>query len=85
MQSAPPPSRYPDARADPRRAARRGRPFAMAGGVAGLIFAVFVAYAFLTRATYRTTALVEVEPLSPAQVSPPAPLEAARRLRASTA
>jgi Mrp family chromosome partitioning ATPase len=53
----------------------------MAGGVALLIFAVFVAYAFLTRATYRTTALVEVEPLGAAQISPPAPLEAARRLR----
>lgn len=53
----------------------------MAGSVAGLVFAVFVAYAFLTRATYRTTALVEVEPVGALPAALPAPLEAGRRLR----
>ncbi|HWA71770.1 MAG TPA: hypothetical protein VG937_05540 [Polyangiaceae bacterium] len=67
--------------ADARRAAQRGRPFLVAGCVAGLVFTVFVAYAFLTRATYRTTALVEVEPIGAAPAAPPAPLEAGRRLR----
>jgi Mrp family chromosome partitioning ATPase/uncharacterized protein involved in exopolysaccharide biosynthesis len=46
------------------------------------VFAVFAAYAFLSPATYRTSALVHVEPIGSATAATlPAPLEAARRLR----
>ncbi len=44
------------------------------------IFAVFLAYAYLSRATYRTTALVVVEPPLGSTARLPAPLEATRRL-----
>lgn len=47
--------------------------------IAGLVFAAFVAFAFLAPATYRATALISIEPASPS-AELPAPLEAARRL-----
>lgn len=82
MHSAKPPLQPSVPSADGRGGARGGRPFVVALGVAVLVFAVFAAYAFLTRATYRTTALVNVEPIgSAAAAALPAPLEAARRLR----
>lgn len=64
----------------------RGNTFtALATG--GVLFAVilggFTGYAFLSRATYRTSALVQLE--EPKNVvNPPEPLEAARRLREVT-
>jgi Mrp family chromosome partitioning ATPase/uncharacterized protein involved in exopolysaccharide biosynthesis len=49
--------------------------------IAFIVFAVFVAYAFLVPATYRSSALLVVESASPASsVNLPEPLEAARRL-----
>ncbi|MFZ5892882.1 MAG: hypothetical protein ACOY0T_17610 [Myxococcota bacterium] len=53
----------------------------VAGCVAVFIFSPFVAYAFLSRAVYRTTALVRVKPAADAKIQLPPPLEAARRLR----
>jgi Mrp family chromosome partitioning ATPase/capsular polysaccharide biosynthesis protein len=49
------------------------------GLIGALVFAAFVAFAFLSPATYRTTAVLVVEPTGPG-VELPAPLEAARRL-----
>lgn len=49
--------------------------------IAIIVFSVFAAYAFLTPAVYRTSALVVVESADPSNlVAMPQPLEAARRL-----
>ncbi|HET9957363.1 MAG TPA: hypothetical protein VFQ61_22850 [Polyangiaceae bacterium] len=60
---------------------RSGKHFTAAAVVAILVFGVFLAYAFLARATYQSTAQFVVEPASPAATPAlPAPLEAARRV-----
>src|SRR6478609_4875333 len=49
--------------------------------IATIIFAIFAAYAYLAPATYRTSALLVVESVTPATPAKlPEPLEAARRL-----
>ncbi|HET9931005.1 MAG TPA: hypothetical protein VFQ35_09970 [Polyangiaceae bacterium] len=52
--------------------------------MAALIFLPFVAYAYLSPAVYRTTAVVRIKPINQSDVRMPPPLETARKLRDAT-
>lgn len=66
------------------RAQENERPVLLGACVAALIFIPFVAYAYLSPAVYRTTAVVKIKPASESEVRMPPPLETARKLRDAT-
>ncbi len=66
------------------RAQENERPILLGACVAALIFVPFVAYAYLSPAVYRTTAVVRIKPVKENEVRMPSPLETARKLRDAT-